>query len=425
MDTISAEKIKFGYEEQRIILNDLSINFKKGALYGIIGPNGCGKSTFLNLLGGILKTNFGKVAVDQTDLKTFSRIQIAKTIAYVQQFKSTNDFDFTVSEVIMMGRYAYIDRFVGESDEDKRITNTIINELHLETIKDRIFSQLSGGEQQKVLIARAIVQQSKIILLDEPTAHLDINYQLEFMELFKKFVLDGTIVILVLHDLNLAAQYCDKIILMNKGKIESFGTVEETITRESLFKVYGIDTIIRRNPYTKNLFITPLKKGMYIENEEIIQAQKKLNIHVFAGGGNATELLPLLKLFTTSLGVINILDSDYELATEFEYDVISEAPFSPISDRAIKLLRERLKQTQLVILTNVPFGNANVKNLEVLEEYQIPIYILEQTPIDMRDFTNGKATAIYQNLCKRDNVKMFTQISDLIQSIELVGVSKT
>jgi len=423
MDSISAEKLKFGYEDQRVILNDLSMSFKKGALYGIIGPNGCGKSTFLNLLGGILKTNFGKVAVDETDLKTLSRIQIAKTIAYVQQFKSTTEFDFTVSEVIMMGRYAYIDRFAGESDEDKRITNDVIQKLQLEPIKDRFFSQLSGGEQQKVLIARAIVQQSKIILLDEPTAHLDINYQLEFMEIFKQFVREGIIVIIVLHDLNLAAQYCDKIILLSNGKIEGFGSVEETFTREKLFKVYGIDTIIRRNPYTKKIFITPLRRGMIIENEEIIQAQKKLNIHVFAGGGNATELLPLLKLFTTSLGVINILDSDYELATELEYDVISEAPFSPISENAIKMLRERLKQTHIVILTNVPFGNANLKNLEVLEEFQMPIYILEQSPIATRDFTNGKATAIYQRLTTRPNVKIFNQIPELLQALEYVGGS--
>jgi iron complex transport system ATP-binding protein len=416
MDSIKTEKIQFGYYD-KLILDDLTFHFGKGSLFGIVGPNGCGKSTLLNLLGGILRTKFGKVVINDTDIKTLSYKEIAQKIAYVQQQKAPLEFNFSVEEVIMMGRYAYIERLTGESEEDKKIVLETMTKLNLIPVKDRPFSQLSGGEQQKVIIARAIVQQAKILLLDEPTSHLDINYQLEFMELFKKFVQQGIIVIIVLHDLNLAAQYCDKVILIKNGKIEAFGTVEDTFTRQNIRTVYGIDTMIRRNPITNTLFITPLRQHDYPEHPEL----QNIKIHVIVGGGNATQLLPLIKYFDISVGVVNVLDGDHDLATELGYELISEAPFSPISETSTQLLITKLNRVDCVILTNVPFGNANIKNLEVLQQFSKPIYILEQTPIESRDFTGGKATQLYNSLLTKKNVIKYSSIHDLLNKLNTFG----
>ncbi|MHA1764110.1 MAG: ABC transporter ATP-binding protein, partial [Promethearchaeota archaeon] len=389
--TISAKEISFNYGS-KLVLKDITIHFQKGFLYGILGPNGSGKTTFLKILSGVLKSELGEVIVDDILINTMNPREIAKKIAMVPQPTSIN-FDYTVEEIVMMGRYSHIGRFSQESPEDKRIVDEILKKLKLHELRKRSFNELSGGELQKVIIGRALAQNGKIILLDEPTTHLDINYKIEFMMMMRNYVEEGKIIIAVLHDLNLAAQFCDKIILLNDGKIKAFGPVEEIITRENIKTVYNIDVVVRKNVYTNSIFVTPLNIQEDSNNRNMRKNAKK--VHVIAGGGSAVEFLPNLNSHDVSIGIINVLDDDHTLASELNYKIISEAPFSPITEESKLKLKNFLKEVDVVILANLPFGKYNLKNLEILQEFDKPIIIHEKEPIGERDYTSGSATRIY------------------------------
>lgn len=414
---ISSKKLRFSYKTKQII-KDISIQFKKGHLYGILGPNGCGKTTLLKLLSGILRQNYGQVFIDDINLKKFSIREIAKQLSIVNQTNYV-EFDYKVSEIIKMGRYAHINRFSGESEEDKKIVNDVITQLGLDDLRDRNFNQLSSGEQQKVIIARAIAQRTKILLLDEPTSHLDINYQLEFMNLFRTYVEKGLIVIVVLHDLNIAAQYCDKILLMNQGGIEVFGEIQKVLTKENVQKVYGIEVAIKKNAYTGSIYITPIRKyPNNLEDPNSIDIQKKKRIHIIAGGGSALNILPRISNYDISVGVLNLLDDDLKLAEELGYKVITEGPFSPISERSYEQLKKVVDEVDLVILVNIPFGKGNIRNLEVLTTTNNKVIIIEENSINERDFTKGEATSIYNQLVLKKNIIVVRSIDKVIESIQ-------
>lgn len=412
MPSIKVNDINFSYNVEPI-LKEISLSFGKGNLYGILGPNGCGKTTFLNIVGRLLKQNYGDILVNEINLDKMSIKEIAKTLAYVQQKSEALDFNFTVEEIVLMGRYSYIDRFSRESEDDHKIVNDILKDLNLEELKSREFNKLSGGEQQKVMIARAIAQQTKIILLDEPTSHLDINYKLELMELFQKFVQKGILILIVLHDLNLAAQFCDKIILLNNGKVHAFGDVSETITEQNVKEVYNVDVIIESNPITQSTYVLPISNFLN-SKLKMKQVPDKKKIHIIAGGGTATKFLPLISNINTTIGVLHVLDDDHTMAERMNIKTISEAPFSPVSDKTLKLLEIAINQSSLVILTNVPFGNANLVNLKVLENFKGKIIIIEETPIEKRDFTEGKATEIYNRIVEKPDVFKTSTIEEML-----------
>lgn len=411
---IFCENIRFKYDT-KMILDDINVQFQKGYFYGILGPNGCGKTTFLKIMSGLLRADHGRVLLDNLDITTLNTVEIAKKIAVVPD--STNPiFDYSVEEIVTMGRYVYQGQLTRETAEEKKIVREILTQFNLVELKDRSFNALSAGERQKVIIARAIAQQSKILLLDEPTSHLDINYQVEFMELLKKYVKNGLVVVAILHDLNLAGLYCNKILLIRNGKVQAFGTPETTLTRENIKLVYNVDVVVRKNAFTNALYITPVSpRGMELTERGLTGVIKR--IHVIAGGGTSKDLLLELRGHDVSVGIVNVLDDDYEFALELKYEIISEAPFSPISEKSLNDLKNTIEKTDIVIMTNLPFGKGNIENLKALENCEKSIIILEKTPIEQRDFTKGNATKIYNQLKTKKNVMVVENVQEVINFI--------
>ena len=408
---IKCNNVRFDYGSGEV-LKDISLRFKKGHLYGILGPNGSGKSTLLKVLSGILKKKYGEIYINDFDIKKLSIREIAKSLSVVEQ-TSILEFDFTVREIIKMGLYAHNGRFSLETHQNKTMINGIINQFGLIELQDRRFNQLSGGEQQKVILARAIAQRTKIIMLDEPTNHLDINYQIEFMDLLKNYVSKGLIIIIILHDLNIASRYCDKVILLKKGEIKAFGNIEDIITKENIKLVYGIDAAVKKNIFSNSIYITPLrvKSSILLNNNKNYKKAKK--IHVICGGGSGSEILSKIKHHKVSVGIVNVLDDDYILANELNYNIISEAPFSSISEESRQDLEHLIQKVDLIILTNIPVGRANLENLKCLTKTNKEIIIFEKDPIKTRDFTNGKATEIYNKIKMKSNVKVINNIEKI------------
>ncbi|RKY85183.1 ABC transporter [candidate division KSB1 bacterium] len=249
--------ITFFYDSVKA-LDDITFEVNEGEVLGVIGPNGSGKTTLLRCINMALKPKVGTVFIDGENILELDRKDIAKKIAVVPQ-NSTIRFPFTLFDIVLMGRTPHLGRLDRETPEDIEIAKKamkITKTLHL---ADRLIDEVSGGERQRVIIARALTQEPKILLLDEPTLHLDINHQLEILELIKKLARKNKlIVILTSHDLNLASRYCDRLVLLNTGRIYSIGKPQNVLTRDNIKEVYNIEVEINYNKRTKSLNIIPV-----------------------------------------------------------------------------------------------------------------------------------------------------------------------
>lgn len=222
------------------ILNHVTLRFEQGQIYGIIGPNGSGKSSFLRHVMGFLPVQEGSVQLEHKEIGAYRRNDLAKKVAFVPQ-ETRLDTDFSAYDIVMTGRNPYQTRFGGATREDKELVEKALAFTRCEKLSEQSFSSLSGGEAQRVIIARAVAQNTDWMILDEPVASLDIRSQIELMEQLKRLNREkGTSIIMVLHDINLAASYCSRLIMLRDGKVLFAGETEEGMTCERLEALYGI-----------------------------------------------------------------------------------------------------------------------------------------------------------------------------------------
>ena len=227
--------IVFGYDNKKI-LNDLSLTIRDHSMVGIIGPNGSGKSTLLKCMYRVLSPEKGTIYFDGKNLTDYSFKETAKKMAVVAQHHDSS-FDFNVLEMVLIGRSPHKKFMERENKKDIDMAYDALRAVEMEGFSDRNFSNLSGGEKQRILLARALVQNTDYLILDEPTNHLDIKHQLHFMQVAKG--LKAT-VISAIHDLNIATMYCDFIFALKDGNILSFGTPEEVINEQTIEILYGV-----------------------------------------------------------------------------------------------------------------------------------------------------------------------------------------
>lgn len=259
-------KIHFSYDSEET-LNDVSFEVSQGEILSIIGPNGAGKSTLLKCINQLLEPRTGTAFLDNDDLLSMKNKEIARKIGFVPQ-NSLNKFPLSVFDTVMMGRFPHLKRFETEKLKDFEIVHKAMHACDIEHLAERLTTEISGGEYQKTVIARALAQEPKVLLLDEPTLHLDIGHQLELLELLKLLTHEKVLItVMVSHDLNLAMRYSDKILILKDGKIYMAGTPDETLTVKSIRDVYGIETeIIRAKSGLSCLVPHPIKKVL---NEKI------------------------------------------------------------------------------------------------------------------------------------------------------------
>jgi len=234
------------------ILDDVSLTIEQGTFVGLVGPNGCGKSTLLKNIYRVYKPDGGEILLNEEPVRSIDNKRFAREMSVMVQ-ENNVEFDLTVLDMVMLGRYAHKKLLVDSSKKDREIAVHYISEVGMAGYEERSFLSLSGGEKQRVLLARALAQEAEFIVLDEPTNHLDIKYQFQIMTILKK---QNITVFASVHDLNIASLYCDKIIVMKKGRIVSIGTPEQVLTRECLHDLYGIDTDISISPATGRVQIT-------------------------------------------------------------------------------------------------------------------------------------------------------------------------
>ncbi|MCF6147873.1 MAG: ABC transporter ATP-binding protein [Candidatus Kuenenia sp.] len=256
---LKVKNIRFVYDSD-CVLDGITFEARKGEILGIIGPNGSGKTTLIRCLNNTLKPKTGTVLLDDKNICSFRQKDIAKLMGVVPQ-NSIHRFAFTVLETVLMGRFPHVGRFNRESATDFDIVRNCLQLCGIEHLSSKLVTELSGGEYQKVIIARALAQEPRVLLLDEPTLHLDIHHQLDFLELLKTLTeRKGFIVIMVSHDLNLAARYSDTLLVLKEGKIHRAGSPPDVLDSACIKEVYKIDAEIITSKITGMLTIIPVSR---------------------------------------------------------------------------------------------------------------------------------------------------------------------
>ncbi|QXM06852.1 heme ABC transporter ATP-binding protein [Crassaminicella indica] len=254
---IEIDHLNWSFGENNILKN-ISVKIAEKKFTCIIGPNGSGKSTLLKNILKLLSPHKKSIYIYSEDVVNLKYKDLARKIAAVPQ-NTMVDFDFTVMDIVLMGRSPHLKRFEVESEEDFQIVKKAMQLTNTWHLKDRGIHKISGGERQRVIIARALAQQSQILILDEPISNLDIHHQIEVLNIAKELCTNKNITVLaVLHDLNFAIQYSDYLILLNKGEIIAEGLPEQVITKKNIKKVYNIDVYMMKNPITGKPHIIPI-----------------------------------------------------------------------------------------------------------------------------------------------------------------------
>lgn len=401
------------YGEKRV-LKGVTFSVNRSESFGIVGPNGSGKTTLLNCICGILKPRSGVVRLNGLDVQTLSEKEIAKSIAVVPQSSATN-FDFTAKAMVVMGRNPHISRFKMESQKDYEIVEKAMELTNTRHLATRPVRNLSGGELQRIIISRALAQEPELMLLDEPTVHLDISHQLEIMELVRKLNRDNALtVISVFHDLNLAAQYCERLMILDCGKVSSIGNPHHVLTAENIQKTYHVNVLVKRHPLTSTLYVIPFTSTVHRPTPG------KTRVHIICGGGSGAELMKLLyeEGYDLTAGVLNVLDSDYEAAKSLDIPTVDEAPFSVITDEAHRRNLKFIFDSDVVVVTNAVFGEGNLKNLDAGKkalEHGIPTILVESTPYSERNFAGKTGEELYYYI--RQKAKLVEKPQGVLKEI--------
>jgi iron complex transport system ATP-binding protein len=384
------EGVDLGYGA-RTILSDISLKINSGQIVGIIGPNGSGKSTILKALCGLIRPSAGRVSLDGIEMAHLSREALARQVGVVPQAPLLPE-SFTVLETVLMGRYPHLGLLRSESKKDLDIACCAMERTNVQSLAHRRVGQISGGERQRVLVARVLAQEPRFLLLDEPTTHLDIQHQLEVMELVRSLADSGLGVVEAVHDVSLAGRFCDRLILLKEGHIFKEGTPQAVVTPDNIEQVFGVMAMVYGD----------LASGLLVVNTSIARPRSsdgRRHIHVIGGGGSAGDIMQRLYLegYRLTIGVLNQGDTDLSTALALGAEAIVVPPFARIDSASHRRNMDLAAQADCCLVANVPFGQGNLLNLEAAGAAR-RLVLVDDRPIEQRDFTDGAATTLYSHL---------------------------
>jgi len=387
------------------ILKDINLCVGRGEFVGLIGPNGAGKTTLLKCIGGIYSYNSGEIYVNHLNIKHTDCKKVAREVSLMHQ-NTHITFPFPAIDVVLTGRYPYLKRFETESSEDYRIARKYMSYTDTLKFESKPVTNMSGGERQRVLFAKVLTQETDLILLDEPTASLDISHEEQIFKYCNELVANGKTAIVAVHDLKLASRYCSRLVLMKDGEIISDGSVEEVLTPENLSVAYGVRAVVYKNRITGLL-------DFYTHKLEHGKSRKK--IHVIGGGGSASGIIRQLFEYghEVSTGVLFPGDSDLQCADVFGIKTVVSEPFNGISEQYFNKNVEYIKDADLTVLCNMPFGIQNIKNLEAAS-FAKNLVIIEDDPPMSRDYTCGQALKIYEKLAQKAIITTSAKLHEVI-----------
>jgi iron complex transport system ATP-binding protein len=360
---------------------------------GLVGPNGSGKTTVVRVASRTLPPRSGVVRIDGRDPYALRAREVAQTVAVVpQEFAPT--FSFTALEVILMGRSPYLSPWGGGGGRDYRRAREAAETLHIQHLADRPVDELSGGEKQRVVLAQALAQDAPVLLLDEPTTHLDVRHVVGILDIVRRLAAsEQKAVLAIFHDLNLASAYCDRLVALDRGRVVAEGTPDEVVTREFLRGVYEVEGEVVPH------FATGRPTVLLGPPLDPVPSGGRSRGHVVGGAGRGA---PVMRALTA--GALHATDTDAVVAERLNLARITVPPFSVVDDETRQEVVGMMRRATLVVVCDSPFGPGNVGNLHAaLEaaEAGVATILIDEIPIQERDFTGGEASWLWGQLESR------------------------
>ncbi len=387
----------------RRVLAGVDLDLHVGELLAIVGPNGSGKTTLLRTLLGLQPPAEGEVRLLGRPVRELRPAARARRAAWMPQEERPSE-NLTVEEYVGLARFPHIGAFGLEDASDRLAVDAAVAACDLEAFRNRGVLDLSGGERQRVLFARALAQASPVLVLDEPTSHLDMARQFETMAYLDRFRRErpGRAVLVSMHDLNLACRFADHLLWLSRGRVAAVDTPQASVTAERIYQVFGVETLVQR--HDGQVVVFPARPA----TEPPPSSRGGRRVHVICGGGSGEQLLPALvgAGHSVSAGALHLLDSDEALAQELHVSVAVEAPFSPLSEPTRAENRRLMANADVVVVAPLALGPANIANLEDLLALGAgrQIVLMEGTPLAGRDFTGGQAGRVLRELAARGAV---------------------
>lgn len=384
---------------QRTLLTDIDLSIQPGELVGVIGPNGAGKSSLLKTLVGLHRQSAGQILLNGRALDEYSAIERASHISYLAQSQDMS-FSFRVKESILLGAHSRPSNTLISSRQLDRELADIAQQLDISHLLDRHLDQLSGGEQQLVHFARILIQNSPLMLLDEPTASLDVGHEAQLMNLLHQQCRGQRSALVAIHNLNSAAAFCDRLVLIHDGKIMADGMPEQVITQAGMQQLYGPSVLVSRNPMTGTTTVLPMVDP---------QPTMPLHVHLIGGAGSTVALCrQLLQMgVRVTAGIGHDQDSDTQLWEALGVEHVKVPTFAPIQEADIAAARALVATADITLMTDFPIGTMNAGNLTLAE--QAPqLWMLHSAEDDTTRFYDEDSRLRYRKLQQLPSVKKLT-----------------
>jgi iron complex transport system ATP-binding protein len=391
------------------VVHDVDLRVAPGEVVGLVGPNGSGKTTLVRAASRALKPTAGTIVARGRDLATLTAREAARLVAVVPQDVQPA-FSYTVLELVLMGRTPYLSAWGGGGPEDWERARAAMAATRVRHLSDRPAEELSGGERRRVVLAQALAQAAPVLILDEPTTHLDVRHVLDLLGIVRGLAArDGTAVLAILHDLNLASSACDRLLVLDRGAVVAEGPPDRVVTPTLLRTVYGVEADV----VTDDLSGRP---AVRLGPPRAVPPRLGRRAHVIGGAGRGADAMRRLVEagYDVSAGVLHASDTDAAVAERLNLVRVSVPAFSQIDEEAADAGRALALAAHLVVVCDAPFGPGNVENLRMAlaaVDAGVEVVLLEQVPIRERDFTGGEATALWDRL--RERARIATSYEEL------------
>lgn len=377
-------------------LLEVSLEVPPGQVVGLVGPNGAGKSTLVRVASRALRPWSGSIRVGGLDPYSLKAREAARLIAVVPQ-DLTPAFPFTVLEMVLMGRTPYLSPWGGGGAQDWRRVREAMTATSVLHLAERRIDELSGGERQRVVLAQALAQDAPVLLLDEPTTHLDLRHVHELLSIVRGLAeREGTAVLAIVHDLNLASAACDRLVVLSRGAVVAEGAPQDVVSEELLRTVWGVEGEVLADELGG-------RPAVRLSPPAAVPIPLGRRAHVVGGAGRgARTMRGLLEAgYEVSAGVLHSSDTDAAVAERMNLVRITVPAFSPIDEASAKECAELMAGADMLIVCDAPYGPGNVANLRLAlraAKAGVRTILVERVPIGERDFTGGEATALWTEL---------------------------
>lgn len=389
------------------VLEEVTLDVDTGEFVGLVGPNGSGKTTLLRTVNGALRPESGAVHVDGDEMATLSSRAGSRRVATVPQDTSTR-FAFSVEDVVAMGRTPHRDRFRNGPSPDEHVDGALAR-TETESLRDRRIDTLSGGERQRVFVARALAQDAPALVLDEPTASLDINHATRTLSLVRDLVDDGRAVLGAIHDLDAAARFCDQIAFLHDGSVLAMGPPEDVLTSEALATTFDTEAVVTRNPVTGSPAVTGLPAP----------EDGGCRVHVLGGGSIGAQVIARLSTAGHDVTAGPFIDGDEALAVTRQLDVPVETvpPLDDLDGMSLTNTRDRISNAAVTVVADLAVS-PSLRQID-LADAATRLVVVESRPLSERNYAGERGRTAYDRLSNRARTSSVEELSAVVT--ELAG----